>query len=266
MEHECHGKELSLVKNLALKQYHAAAAALFEFSPLKVRVIEELERQMKREMKAYSQDKSACFRYKDDLESLVNYRGDDLLKEAKLKLPLTYGIVSNTTRAKAKELIGKRVLAISSLLNTWIPKSMFSYRNNILLTAAGCKSGEIECFQKMGISSHQNTLRNLQTKLGENFDEQVVQWKFLYEQNKLKSMFIVEVLETQLGDPREEADMDICTITLQKDVVSIYSNYSAEIYDLCVLMFPPSVDLIFDESDLLAAVDLLRKERITKYR
>jgi hypothetical protein len=60
---------------------------------------------------------------------------------------------------------------------------MFVYRNNILLSSAGCKGEEIGCFQKLGMCSHKNTLRNLQTAMGKDFDKPVAEWKVRLEEN-----------------------------------------------------------------------------------
>jgi hypothetical protein len=81
------------------------------------------------------------------------YKGVELINECQVELPLTYGFVSHTSGQKSpKTLFNKKVLALSSLLNSWIPMSTFIYRNNVILTAGGCKKTEIKTFHDLGKS------------------------------------------------------------------------------------------------------------------
>ena len=95
-------------------------------------------------------------------------------KEAEKKLPLSYEFVTSTTKNKCKFVTAKQALVLSSILNSWISKSLFVYRNNVLLISAGCKGEEIECFQRLGLCSHKN----------KGFDQPVAEWKAGLEDNR----------------------------------------------------------------------------------
>ncbi|CAB4023662.1 Hypothetical predicted protein, partial [Paramuricea clavata] len=143
IEHECEGVEKSLVKNLAAKDYKTASHAAFNHPNMK---------------------------------KLAEYKGIDLINDCQAKLPLTYGFVSNIASKKSqKTAMSKKVLALSSVLNSWIPKSKFVYRCNVILTAGGCKKAEIETFHKLGevlkiiISSYNNQDRRYRI-VGDNWD------------------------------------------------------------------------------------------------
>ena len=70
------------------------------------------------------------------------------MKEAEKKLPLSYEFVTSTTKNKCKFVTAKQALVLSSILNSWNLKSLFVYRNNVLLISAGCKGEEIERREK----------------------------------------------------------------------------------------------------------------------
>ena len=101
------------------------------------------------ELKNYSKMKSSVFRFDDSFEKLAEYKGIDLINDCQNTLPITYGFISSTANKKSpKTAMSKKVLALSSVLNSWIPKSKFVCRNNVILTAGGCKKPEIETFHK----------------------------------------------------------------------------------------------------------------------
>jgi hypothetical protein len=78
------------------------------------------------------------FRFNGSFEKLAEYKGVELINECQVELPLTYGFVSHTSGQKSpKTLFNKKVLALSSLLNSWIPMLKFIYRNNVILAAGG---------------------------------------------------------------------------------------------------------------------------------
>lgn len=187
-DHECKGREMTMVKNIALKKYESAASAAFDFPPFRQAIIKEHNRRIKRELAAYSKDPTSVFKYRDDVKKLADYRNAHLMEEAEKKLPLTYELVTSTSKNKCKFVLAKQALVLSSILNSWISKSLFVYRNNVLLMSAGCKGEEIECFQKLGLCSHKNTIRNLHTAMGKGFDKPVAEWKAGLENNRRQTV------------------------------------------------------------------------------
>ena len=51
------------------------------------------------------------------------------------RIPITYAIVTATSKVKLFKSLGA-----VGYLNTWLPRSIFIYSNNTLLTAGCCKS------------------------------------------------------------------------------------------------------------------------------
>ena len=178
------GKGNNNGKKHCSKKYASAASAAFDFPPFRQAVIKECNRRIKRELSAYLKDPTSVFKYRDDVKKLADYRNAHLMKEAEKKLPLSYEFVISTTKNKCKFVTAKQALVLSSILNSWISKSLFVYRNNVLLISAGCKGEEMECFQRLGLCSHKNTLRNLRTAMGKGFDQPVAAWKAGLEDNR----------------------------------------------------------------------------------
>ena len=102
------------------------------------------------ELKNYSKMRSSVFRFDDSFEKFAEYKGIDLINDCQNTLPITYGFISSTGNKKSpKTAMSKKLLALSSVLNSWIPKLKFVYRNNVILTSGGCKKAEIETFHKL---------------------------------------------------------------------------------------------------------------------
>ena len=153
IEHECFGSERDIVKNLATKNYKSASLAAFRNPTMKEFLVKKFYDEARTELKHYSKKKSSVFRFNGSFEKLAEYKGVELINECQVELPLTYGFVSHTSGQKSpKTLFNKKVLALSSLLNSWIPMSTFIYRDNVILTAGGCKKTEIKTFHDLGKS------------------------------------------------------------------------------------------------------------------
>jgi hypothetical protein len=164
IEHKCNGHESLLVKNLALKNYKSSAVGVVKFGPLRDHVFEQVGKEMKREIQTYITDPDASLKYHGDIKKLATYRNNQLIEDAKKKLPIVDTIIKAAfpRHKRVKNLLNKRALIISTLLNPWLPNSNFTYRVNSLLISGGCRSEEVDCFHKLGLSSHYNTLCNMQ--------------------------------------------------------------------------------------------------------
>jgi hypothetical protein len=102
-----------------------------------------------------------------------------LIKDAAEKLPIVDTIIKAAFpgHKRVKNSLNKRALIISALINPWLSRSNFTYRINTLLISGGCRSEEVDCFHKLGLSSHYNTLRNMQTNAGVSHDKVLIEWK-----------------------------------------------------------------------------------------
>lgn len=259
-----------LVTNLGLKNYKAAAVGVTKFIPLKSHVLEEVGKEVKREIAKYSKDPSNAFKYRGDLGQLAEYRNDRFLKEVEEKIPVLHTLVDTSFRKskKVKNAVNKQALILASFLNPWLPVSNFTFRNNTILVLGGCKKEEVDCLHKLGISSHPNTLRNMQKKAAKSFDKMVVEWKNDAVSRRNKIRLFQEVMKKQLASVDDENAMEVCTVDFSVEAVSSSSYYSEAVYKSCKEMLVQNQDDtdLFEDSDILSALDELKGENTQKFR
>lgn len=119
IEHETNPEEKMLVTNLALENYKAAARGVMNFEPLNSKVLLELGKQVKREIKRYSKDRSNVFKYRSNLEKLAEFTNESLLKDVEEKIPSLHTFVKASVQGcqKVKNPVNQEALIISSYLN-----------------------------------------------------------------------------------------------------------------------------------------------------
>lgn len=265
IEHECTGHEELLVKNLCCGNYRAAAFGVVNFVPLKKQVLVQVGKEIKKELRSYSRDSHAVFKYHGDLEKLAEYRNEQLMEEAKKKVPIVHTLVTASFPKKDKYPLNKEALIISSFLNPWIPKSNFIYRNNTILILGGCKTEEIDCLHRLGLSSHNNTLRNMQKKASLSHDKLVLDWRDDIAHQKMKIRLMEEVLQKQLETTGDDA-MEVSTVDFSAETVSNCSSYTEAVYRSCKEMLPECSNDLYEDTDLLSVLSTLKEEELPKFR
>ena len=90
------GDEELLVKNVGIKNYKAAAVGVTKFSPLHDKVLEEIGKEIKRELKNYSKDPTNTYKYRGELEKLADFRNDHLIREIQQKAPNLHCLASSS--------------------------------------------------------------------------------------------------------------------------------------------------------------------------
>ena len=266
IEHETSPEEKMLVANLALKNYKAAAYGLTKFEELNSKVVLEVGRQVKKEITSYSKDPSSVFKYRGDLEQLAEFKNGNLIKDIEEKIPTLHYLVkaSFRTSQKLKNPVNKKALIISSFLNLWMPISNFAYRINTILVLRGCKKEEVDCFHKLGLCSHPNTLRNMQTKAAVSFDKPVIEWKNNAVNRNKRIKFLEEVIGNLNVD--DENAMEICTVYFSVETVSRCKHYCDEVYRACKEMLSQNPDDLFEDTDILSVLEVLKGENTQKFR
>ena len=133
-DRSCEDKwEGAMVKHLCRQDYQAAANAALKFPPFRTELVKAVSCQVKKELQIYSKGKSMA-KFDGDPLSLKTFKNEDLLEEARERMPITHAIVTATT----KYHINKEALTLSAILSTWLPRSNFIYRINTHLTAGFC--------------------------------------------------------------------------------------------------------------------------------
>ena len=80
------------------------------------------------------------------------------------------------------------------MINPCIPNSYFTFCINTILVLGGCKKEEMDCFNKLGLASHPNTVRNMQKKACVDFDKTATGWKDVVVTREKKIRLLEEAL------------------------------------------------------------------------
>ena len=80
----------------------------------------------------------------------------------------------------------------------------------------GCKKEEMDCFNKLGLASHLNTVRNMQKKVCFAFDKAATNWKDEIVTREKKILLLEEVQTTSQTDD----GMEVSTIDFSREAVS----------------------------------------------
>jgi hypothetical protein len=149
--------------------------------------------------------------------TLASYKSEQLVQEAMERMPIVHTFVKATTKAGVKYDVNKEALAISSLLNMWLPRSKFIYRINALLTMGCCKTEIMDLFHRLGLASHPNTIRAQLQSSADHFNKEILVWKNAIESTRKQEKLLHEVLDTQTGSCSEDGAMDMCSVDFSCD-------------------------------------------------
>ena len=219
LERSCEDKkESDMVKNICKQNYRPAANAALHFPPFRRELVKELIQLLRKELKTYSEGPSVA-KYNGDPLSLSKYTSESLLEEAEVNLPVLTEIIKGSAKSARSFTLNKQALALSSVLNTWMPRSNFIYRLNTLLIDGRCKTETMDLFHRFGLSCHPNTIRNQLQPCANHFDQQIIKWKDEIEKNRKEILFLEEILERQTGSYSEDG-MDLCTIDFRQETLS----------------------------------------------
>ena len=252
-----------MVKNLCKENYQAAANAALQFPPFRRELVKAVAQQVKKEIRDYSKGKSMA-KYEGDPLKLKNFNGEEFLEEASERMPITHSIVTTTSKDGVKFLVNKQVLALSAILNTWLPRSNFIYRMNTLLTTGCCKTEVMDLFHRLGLSSHPNTIRAQLQSSANHFNEEILVWKSQIETNRKQLNLLEEVVTTQTGNSGERDSMNLCSIDFSRETAQKCKHFDEDTYQLCKDRLP-GVDVL-EDTDLLNAAENLKKEKLPLYR
>ena len=268
-------------ENLCIQDFKAAANCALKFLPFRREIVEAVCTVVKRELQEYSKRPSTA-KYEGDPLKLMYYNNEELLESAREKLPVTYELITNTSKL-VKHEVNKQALAISALLNTWIPRSNFVYTINTLLTVGCCKNEVKDLFHRLGLASHPNTIRQQLECTSRQYAKDILVWKDAIEKNREGSKLLEEALLSQTV-VSEENRMDISSVDLSQRAMEKYSYYDEDTRQSCLqIMSAPRCDqwqldesgngddhdqeiLIFQDSDLMSAMKLLAEEKLPLYR
>lgn len=203
------------------------------------------------------------------MEKLADFRNDQLIKDIQQKAPKLHCLVSSSfpRNKKIKNSFNKEALIFASMISPWIPNSHFTFRINTILVLGGCKKEEMDCFNKLGLASHPNTVRNMQKKACVDFDKVATEWKDVVVTRE-KIRLLEEVLNLHSESIGEiDNGMEVCTIDFSKGAVSNCANFSEAVYISCKqIMLPESAVDLYEDTDFFSALDTLKGKMLPKFR
>lgn len=265
LEHKCKGDEATLVKNLCTGNYETAAHAALNLESLRSHIAEGFTRELKKEMKEYTSKKDNLFSYDGNTQKLSEYSTAALLEEAKETMPLLHTVITGSSRKnKVTNLREKEALILSSFLNTWIPRSNFAYRNNVLLCVGACKGEVISMFQKQGLCSHKNTTRNMLNDVSKSFDKDLRKWKDDISSTKKQLHLLKGYMDNQ--STPEDNQMDVSTIVFTEEELKGSKFFEEETYQNCQSLLPLNEHGTCDVDDIVNAINRLEKATPARYR
>ena len=222
-ERACEDKwELSIVKNLCTKNYKATANAAIKFIPFKTEILNVASCIMKKELRYFSKGPSMA-KYEGEPASIGTFTNAELLHTAQEKIPVTHLLITSTSKSGVKYSKNKRALALSAMLNTWMPRSNFVYRINTLLTAGCCKTDVIDIFHRLGLASHPNTVRQQLESSAMHYDTEIMAWKKQIEIHRKSENLFQEALHSQTGINTKDG-MDLSSVNFSRSAVEKYEN------------------------------------------
>ena len=248
-----------MVKNLCQENYQAASNTALWFPPFRRELVKAIAQQVKKEVRGYCKRKSMA-RYKGDPLKLKNFNADLFLEEANERMPIAHSIVTTMSKDGVKFLVNKQVLALSAILNTWLPRSNFIYRINTLLTTGCCKTEVMDLFHRLGLSSHPNTIRAQLQSSANHFNKGRSQ----IETNRRQLNLLDEVVTTQVSNSEARDSMNLCSIDFSRETVQKCKHFDEETYQLCKDRLPGAD--VLEDSDLFIASEELKREKLPFYR
>ena len=136
--------------------------------------------------------------------------------------------------------------------------SYFTFRINTILVLGGCKKEEMDCFNKLGLASHPNTVRNMQKKACVAFDKVVTGWKDDVVTCGQKIPLFEEVHNGHSQSIGEIDDgMEVCTF--QKRLFPTV-QISPSPFTPCKQMLPESAVDLCKDTDIASALNKLKWE------
>ena len=203
--------ERKAVKNIALNNPGAAAAALSNMDSLKENIFAETTKRVSKEVVNFSK-KPNCVLKTNSANSLSNLSNAELYRQLCEECPHLICFLAAVCKSGKPKLVGKNILkgpnvfdekpetrnalcaAARICLKQYNQKlSAFHYRNGLLLLHGGVKAATLQRYYHLGIAmSHKSSIR-MQEKFGDDFDAKVVSWTEQTRETELMIRLLEEI-------------------------------------------------------------------------
>lgn len=203
--------ERKAVKNIALNNPGATAAALSNMDSLKENIFAETTKRVLKEVVNFSK-KPNCVLKTNSANSLSNLSNAELYRQLCEEWPHLICFLAAVCKSGKPKLVGKNILkgpnvfdekpetrnalcaAACICLKQYNQKlSAFHYRNGLLLLHGGVKAATLQRRYHLGIAMSQKSSIRMQEKFGDDFDAKVVSWTEQTRETELMIRLLEEI-------------------------------------------------------------------------
>lgn len=228
--------------------------------------MKEVATAIKTELRNYSKGKSIT-KYNGDPVTLKTLMSKDLLEEANEKMPITHTTATACSKTGVKYQENKQALALSVILNSWLPHSNFVYRINTMLTAGCCKTEVMDIFHRLTLSSHPNMICAQLQSSADHFDSEILVWKRHIESTQKQEKLLQEALSSTGSSGDTDDAMKLCYIDFSRSTVeNQYKYFNDEAYESCKELLPDQDQDVYEDTDLVQAYALSQQKKLPLYR
>lgn len=265
LETQCKGLQATIVQRAREKNYRSILFALVNSTETESIAREVFQTKISSECKQFAKKKSSI--NTNDPVLISEFRNIRFVKEVEENTPYLYSALQGGVKDATN--FNQIALGAAACMSTRTKSSAFLIRNSIILQHGGCKAQDMSRLNKLGICSSHSTSIRAQTRMGEGFDDDVLEWKQDIETSKKKVLLLEEVKEIQIPVFNED-DMEVeVHVDFTKDTVSSYKHYSETIFQECqelLLTMCEELRSDLNQDVLEKSLHHLKSEELPTYR
>lgn len=233
----------SLITNLAVKSWKAAANHAFQHEELKDHIMEATRVAISAEFKALSKSDTILKGRKP--EEVAAFSNRIFVHEISVFCPVWHACMKGAcgiTKAKSQNDKLTKSTNVMALATASLGRfrneqlSAYAYRLSTILFHSGVKHTDILRLNRLGVCMSPQSVVNFQRQMGENFDAKVLLWKTNIEKNigalrLLNSVQAEQVPVTGVGEQEMEF---IVNIDFDETTLRSYPDFDPIVFKYCI--------------------------------
>lgn len=188
LETQCKGLQATIVQRAREKNYRSLFA-LVNSTETESIAREVFQTKISSECKEFAKKKSSI--NTNDPVLVSDFRNIRFVKEVEENTPYLYSALQGAVKSATN--FNQIALRAATCMSTRTKSSAFLLRNSVILQHGGCKGQDMSRLSKLGICSSHSTSIRAQNRMGEGFDDDILEWKHNIETSKKKVLFLEEV-------------------------------------------------------------------------
>ena len=188
-------KTISVIKNIALKEWRAAANGVFNHTEMAEELPAALKRKVSTEFKEYCRSDSVL--KGTDPDQLSSFSNRLVLRETAIFCPLWNAAVTGAAGDKdTTDHIALSTAVVARCRNATM--SAIAYRISMILFHSAARNVDYQRLNRLGICMSADMTVALQKKMSANYDSKVLVWKKEIEKNKGAIRLLEEIKRDQI--------------------------------------------------------------------